>query len=71
MFHGFCSYNLYVALIFVYVQAKDKLKTKKSTSQVIGASLSEPHTSEYNGGIFMYIYTSVDAGHPGASLSKQ
>ena len=23
---------------------------------VIGASLSEPHTSEFNGGIFIYIY---------------
>ena len=25
---------------------------------IIGASLSDPHTSDYNGGIFIYIYLS-------------
>ena len=38
---------------------------------LIGASLSEPHTSESNGGFFIYIYTSVDAKHHGASLSER
>ena len=32
-----------------------RLHTIKTT-RVIGASLSEPHTSESNGGFFIYIY---------------
>ena len=44
-------------------------------STVIGASLSEPHTSEFNGGIFIYIYiyiyicrTSLTIQYPAAVL---
>ena len=44
-------------------------------SYVIGASLSEPHTSEFSGGIFMYIYiyiyirrTSFTIRYPAAVL---
>lgn len=33
--------------------------------------IGECHTSEPNGGFFIYIYTSVNEEHCGASVSKQ
>ena len=38
----------------------DKLKLYATFTQtVIGVNLSEPHTSELNSGIFMYIYAAL------------
>ena len=46
---------------------KERKDKSSDNIYIIGASVSEPHTSESN---WDFSYTSVDAKHHGASLSE-
>ena len=65
---NFCTYTLSVFSIIVRIlslaerlggsleQSRSAFQSSNPIGQFIGASLSEPHTSESNGGFFIYIY---------------
>ena len=55
-----CPLNHRAEFSLVQSGLSNSILNPSHTSKMIGASLSEPHTSEFNGGIFIYyIYISV------------